>query len=98
MLNGALDGERQLVHVEGLREEIEGAGPQREDGGLHAAEARHDDDRDIGPALDDAFAKLDAADAAHVEVRHDDVDVTLGEAREGCVGALRRLRGEASGG
>ncbi len=79
MLEGALDREGDVVHLERLGDEVVGAGADRGDRRLHAAERRHDDDRQILATLDDLLAEVDSAHAVHVDVGQDEVEVPLGQ-------------------
>ena len=63
-----LDGERQLVHVERLGDEVVGAGADGGDRRLHVGVGRDDDDRHVFAAADELLAELDAVHPGHVHV------------------------------
>ena len=65
----------QRVELERLGDEVVGAGADRRDRRLEAAERGDHDHRHVGPVGDDALAQLEAAHAAHVEVGDDDVEL-----------------------
>src|SRR5262249_27866346 len=50
------------------------------------AECRHEHDRQIGTRGDDTVTEIDPARTAHVEIRHDDVEVVFRELIERLVG------------
>ena len=89
VLHRALERERELLDLERLGDEVVGAGADRRDRGLDAAERGDHDDRHVGPVGGDALAQLEAVHAAHVEVGDDDVEVLVLEQRQRFVG--RRL-------
>ncbi len=74
-----LDRESQTLDLEGLRHVVVRAGSDGQNGGLHAAEAGHHDDRNILAVGHDPLAEVDTGHPRHVEVRHDEIEVSLGE-------------------
>ena len=70
----------QRVALEGLGDVVEGAGVHRLDGGVDAAEGRHQHDRRVGPQLADLPEQLDAGAARHADVGEHDVAVELARA------------------
>src|SRR5262249_47309779 len=91
--DGALEGERELVHLEGLGDEVVGAGADGGGGGVQAAEGGDHDDGDIRAAAGDALAELGPVHAAEVEVGDDGVEVLGAEGVQGGGGV-----GEGAGG
>ena len=77
--DGAREREPQRLDLERLGDEVVGAGADRADRRLEAAERGDHDDRHVGPIGDDALAQLEAVHALHVEVGDDDVEVLLVE-------------------
>ena len=71
----AVDGDGEHVDLDGLVDEVVRARADGRDRRVEAPERGEHDDRHVGAVGDDALAELDAADAAHVEVGHDDVEV-----------------------
>src|SRR5207244_6121416 len=88
VLHRTRERDRERLHLHGLGYEIVGPGADRGDRRLEAAKGRDDDDRDVGPARDDALAERQAVHAAPVEG---------GEAEVDLVGVERRHRGLARG-
>ena len=72
---GALDRERELVHVERLRDEVVRARADRGDGRLHVRERGDHDDRHVFAATDELLAELDAVHAGHVHVGDREAEV-----------------------
>ncbi len=78
--------DRQDVQLDRFVDEVVRAGANRRDGRVQAAEPRQHDDRHVRSIRRVPLAQLDAADAAHVEVRHHHVEVLGGH-------ELERVRG-----
>ena len=91
LLDAAVERHREVVEVEGLRHVVVRAGADGRDGGVHAPEGGHDDDRDEPARLSDAGAEIRARGALHLEVRQDDVHVVFPGVEES-EGFGRRLR------
>jgi hypothetical protein len=82
VLHGPADGEREELGIDGLHDEVERTRAQRADRGIDARVARHHDDGEIGARLGDALTELEPVERAHLEVRHDDVEIVLHRIRE----------------
>ena len=91
-----VDRDREDVELDRLVDEVVGAHADGSDRRVEAAERGEHDDGHVGAAAHDALAKLEAAEAAHVEIRHDDVEVLRVERPERLVRRRSRLDDEAS--
>ncbi len=78
----ALDRETELLHVEGLGDEVVGARADGRDGRLDVRVRGDHDDGHVLPTLDQRFAKRHAPHTRHVDVRDDGAEVFLLEAAE----------------
>ena len=81
----SLDGERELVHVERLGDEVVRAGADRGDGRLHVRVRRDHDDGHVFAAADELLAQLDPVHAGHVHVRDGQAEVFALEESDGRV-------------
>ena len=86
------DGQTQHLDVERLGDEVVGAGADRGDRGLEAAEGGDHHHRHVGPVADDALAQGEPVHPVHVEVGDDDVEVLAVQEHERFV-ATRTPRG-----
>ena len=77
MLGGAPDRDRERLDLDRLGDEVVGAGADRADRGLEAAERGQHQHRDVRPISGHALAQLETGDALHVEIGDDDVDVVV---------------------
>ena len=76
MLGGAADGGAERLELEGLGEEVPGAGAEGADGGVHARVAGHDDHRHVGADVEHALADFEAVVLADAQVGEHDVELT----------------------
>jgi hypothetical protein len=90
VIEGALDRQGELVHVERLRHEVVRAGTNGGDGRLHVRERGDDDDGHVLAARDEELAELDAAHPRHVHVGHHDAEVVSLEAGDRVLGRVDR--------
>jgi hypothetical protein len=74
VLERALHGDGERVHLDRLGDEVIGAGADRADRGLETALAGKDDRQEVRIPLPELHAEVDAGHAGHLDVRHDDVD------------------------
>src|SRR5439155_504046 len=81
----------QLVVVEGLGDEVEGALAHGGDGGRHAAVGREQHDRGGGPARAQGAEQREAVHSGHLPVRDHDIGRALLERGEGRVAARALL-------
>ena len=68
-----VDGNDDLVDIQGFFDEIEGAQFGRFDGGFHVAMAGDDDHRQGGAVFFDFFQCFDAVDSGHPDVQQHQV-------------------------
>ncbi len=94
MLGRAPHRDRERLDLDRLRDEVVGAGANRTDRGLEAAERGQHEHRHIGSRRDDLLTQLEAGHALHVEIGDDDIDVLLGQLRERIGTTAERHRGE----
>ena len=90
LVERATEEEIELVELEGLREVVVRAAPDRLDGGVDRAVRRHDDDGPLRRDLARRRDELEAVDVRHAQVRDDGVE-RLAQLRER-LGARRRGR------
>ena len=81
VLERAADRDRERVDLHRLGDEVVGAGADRGDRGVEAALAGEHDRQEVGMALAELLAELDAGHAGHLDVGDDDVG------RVACAGA-----------
>ena len=67
-LQRALSGDQELVHVDGLHDEVVGAKLQARDRGLHIGGARQHDHRHVAVRRANLLEKLDARHTRHLEI------------------------------
>ena len=64
-----IEGEREMVHLERLRDEVVRARSDRPDGGFHAPERGHHHDGQVRPTGGNLLAELEPARPLHVRNR-----------------------------
>ena len=73
VLDRAADGDRERVDLHRLGDEVVRAGANRGDRGVEPALAGQHDRQQVGIALAELLAQLDAGDPGHLDVGDDDV-------------------------
>jgi hypothetical protein len=92
-VGGVADAHGQLLHLEGLGQEVVGPGAQRGDRQVEIAEGRDEDDRHVGPAGVEPLAQLEAGHPTEPHVGHDHLVVgdVHGRERLGSADHVTRL-------
>jgi hypothetical protein len=81
----ALDGDDELLDVEGFRDEVAGAGPNRVDSRLERSKSGHDDHGNVRPVFNDAGAEPKTIHSPHSQIGHDGVELLSTHEVEGFV-------------
>src|SRR5581483_11938044 len=88
LLDGALQGELDLVELEGLGDVLEGAGLHGVDRGVHRAEPGHHDDLRPGVAPAEIAKDVQPARLGHADVGQHDVERLLAATLQGLLAAV----------
>jgi len=65
---------RQMLDLDGLRDEVVGPRSNRTDGGVQTAERRDHDHRNVRPLLIDPLAELEPGHPVHSQIGDDDIE------------------------
>jgi len=96
VLECATDGDREGVDLHRLGDEVVRAGADGGDGGLEAALSREDDREEVGIALAQLLAEVDAGHTRHLNVGDDDVGRVGPEVLEALLGGVDGIDVEAA--
>ena len=77
VLDGPRESEDEVVHLEGLRDEIIRTGTDRPNRGLHTPECRNDDDGHARPPFHRTPAELQSVHSRHLQIGSDRVELLI---------------------